>query len=60
MKKQPTEPYGPHAQYSVLVAYAHVKLQQRDWHGLADAANDIRVLVAAHPELEKDTRGTPA
>lgn len=45
--------------YDVLVAYAKVKLQQKDWHGLSDAANDIRVLVATHPELETDD-GTPA
>lgn len=27
-----------------LVAYLKLKVEQRDWHGVSDAANDIRVL----------------
>ena len=30
----------------VMVAYLLLKVQQRDWHGVADAANDIRVMEA--------------
>jgi hypothetical protein len=35
----------------VMVAYLLLKVQQRDWHGVADAANDIRVMEA---EEKKD------
>lgn len=30
----------------VMVAYLQLKIRQRDWHGVADAANDIRVMEA--------------
>jgi hypothetical protein len=30
----------------VMVAYLLLKVKQRDWHGVADAANDIRVMEA--------------
>jgi hypothetical protein len=35
----------------VMVAYLKLKVKQRDWHGVADAANDIRVMEA---EEKKD------
>jgi hypothetical protein len=31
-----------------------MKTEQRDWHGVSDAANDIRELVARHPEVERN------
>jgi hypothetical protein len=43
----------PKEQYQILINYCEVKLQQRDWHGVSDAANDIRELIAKHPECEK-------
>lgn len=43
----------PKAQYEIMIAYCEMKLRQRDWHGVCDAANDIRELLAKHPELEK-------
>jgi hypothetical protein len=30
----------------VMIAYLQLKIRQRDWHGVADAANDIRVMEA--------------
>jgi hypothetical protein len=30
----------------VMIAYLLLKVQQRDWHGVADAANDIREMEA--------------
>lgn len=35
----------------VMIAYLMLKVRQRDWHGVADAANDIRVMEA---EEKKD------
>lgn len=30
----------------VLIAYLRLKTDEQDWHGVSDAANDIRVLEA--------------
>lgn len=38
--------------YATLIEYLKQKVDQRDWHAVSDAANDIRVWVALHPELE--------
>ena len=43
----------PQEQYDILVKYCEMKMIQKDWHGVSDAANDIRELIAVHPELEK-------
>lgn len=43
----------PQRQYEILVRYCEMKLFQRDWHGVCDAANDIRELLAAHPEIKE-------
>lgn len=32
-----------------LVQYLEMKTLQRDWHGVSDAANDLRVLEAQSP-----------
>lgn len=31
-------------QRTALIVYLTAKLQQEDWHGVSDAANDLRVL----------------
>lgn len=36
----------------IMIAYLLLKVRQRDWHGVADAANDIRVM-----EAESKTNG---
>lgn len=38
--------------YSILVSYLKLKVSEKDWHGVADAAMDIRELVARSPEVE--------
>jgi hypothetical protein len=43
---------SPVEQRKVYVDYLIMKVQQADWHGVSDAANDIRELEAAHPELK--------
>ena len=37
--------------HAALVAYLNVKVQERDWHGVSDAANDLRVLEAEQAAL---------
>lgn len=32
---------------AALVAYLQMKVEEADWHGVSDAANDLRVLEAA-------------
>ena len=39
-------------QIGVLVEYIRLKIEQADWHGIADAANDIRVIEAQIKVLE--------
>jgi hypothetical protein len=36
----------PEVQIQVLVEYMQVMIARRDWHGVSDAANDIRELEA--------------
>jgi hypothetical protein len=43
----------PQDQYERYLAYLLMKVEQRDWHGVSDAANDLRELEAAHPELKQ-------
>jgi hypothetical protein len=40
-------------QYDAIVRYLVSCLARKDWHGVSDAANDIRVMEAKHPILEK-------
>lgn len=35
-----------------LIAYLKLKVEEADWHGVSDAANDLRVL-EAHMENDK-------
>jgi hypothetical protein len=39
----------PKQHHSILVAYLTAKTYEQDWHGVSDAANDLRVLEAQHP-----------
>jgi hypothetical protein len=41
-----------YARREALITYLLVKVQESDWHGVSDAANDLRVLEAEHPELK--------
>lgn len=34
--------------HAILVAYLRSKVEIGDWHGVSDAANDLRVLEAQH------------
>lgn len=43
----------PKVRHERLIAYLEMKVQERDWHGVSDAANDLRVLEAEHPDLKK-------
>ena len=39
--------YHDHAaQHKILMEYLLVMVARRDWHGVSDAANDLRVLEA--------------
>lgn len=38
-------------QRAALIAYLKMKVEQADWHGVSDAANDLRVLEAELPKL---------
>lgn len=48
---------SPQRHYEILVDYLEdyleMKFIRKDWHGVCDAANDIRELLAAHPEIEE-------
>lgn len=47
----PAEPMTPAVRHHILIEYLRVKLNEHDWHGVADAACDLRELEARHPEL---------
>ena len=36
----------------ILIAYLYMKADLQDWHGVSDAANDLREMDAAHRALE--------
>jgi len=44
--KQSLDAMTPHDDIEVMIAYLLLKVKQRDWHGVADAANDIREMEA--------------
>jgi len=44
-------------QRTALIEYLKVKLDQSDWHGVSDAANDLRVLEAEHSAESQRTLG---
>jgi hypothetical protein len=39
---------------ATLMQYLRSCFDRRDWHGVSDAANDLRELEAAHPETRDD------
>ncbi len=43
-------------QRQTLIRYLMHKVEIADWHGVSDAANDLRVL-EAQQEARKDTKG---
>lgn len=36
------------AKRKALIEYLRMKVEEADWHGVSDAANDLRVLEAAY------------
>ena len=46
-------PLTPEARYRWRIQTMILCISEHDWHGVMDAAADIRELVAAHPELRK-------
>ena len=48
----------PAEQRKIYVDYLIMKVQQSDWHGVSDAANDIREVDALHPELKNQDKRT--
>lgn len=48
---------------ATLIEYLRVKCDQADWHGVSDAANDLRVLEAewgVGPQYSRDAEVAPA
>lgn len=45
--------FTPAQVHEILVDYLLMKVAVRDWHGVADAAIDLRELEAKHPELRR-------
>lgn len=45
-----------HDQHAALVAYLKAKVEARDWHGVSDAACDLRVLEASDWKWEQTRR----
>ena len=37
----------------IMIDYLLLKVQQKDWHGVSDAANDLREMEARKKEKEK-------
>jgi len=42
------EPLSPR---EALIAYLKIKVEEADWHGVSDAANDLRVMEARYPPV---------
>jgi hypothetical protein len=43
--------------YDCYLKYLLMKVYEREWHGVADAAMDLRELEAKHPELKRAGSG---
>ena len=52
--KQSLDQITPQLDIDVMVAYLLLKVKQRDWHGVADAANDIREMEARMKEKKNE------
>lgn len=46
-------PLQQQADRQILIEYLKMKARREDWHGVSDAANDLR-------ELDAETRGPPS
>lgn len=42
----------PELHKKILIDYIYSCIERQDWHGVSDAANDLRVLEAINPELK--------
>jgi len=47
-------------QRTLLIDYLKMKVETADWHGVSDAANDLRVLEAAPPIVNSPDRNQAA
>jgi hypothetical protein len=50
------KPYSllsPEKRRAILIEYLHAKVYEGDWHGVSDAANDLRELEAQFPKIRK-------
>lgn len=54
-----SEEVGYQRHHDALVEYLLVKVSVADWHGVSDAANDLRVLEAQHDEARRQRSSTP-
>jgi len=47
--------------HKLMVDYLKMKVEERDWHGVADAAMDLREVEAAYPRIfiEQDRKAWP-
>ena len=43
---------SPRERWDRYLAYLKMKVDERDWHGVSDAATDLRELEAEHPHLK--------
>lgn len=43
----------PQDAFDTYMRYLWMKVNERDWHGVADCAMDLRELEAKHPELKR-------
>jgi hypothetical protein len=43
---EPAQPSVYEQKHATLVAYLNMKVDESDWHGVSDAANDLRVMEA--------------
>lgn len=46
---------SPSKRYEMYKKYLLMKFEEEDWHGVADAAMDIRDLISRHPGVIKDS-----
>jgi hypothetical protein len=52
--KESLDQITPQLDIDVMVAYLLLKVKQRDWHGVSDAANDIREMEARMKEKKNE------
>lgn len=43
---------SPKQRWDTYMLYLRMKIDEGDWHGVMDAAADLRELEAAHPHLK--------